>query len=136
MSAPSAQTLQRLASETGLQAGTLEKLDNPLLREPLTAEHIKPRLLGHWGTTPGLNLIYAHLNRQIRDRELNAIESIQRVSVPGAHRHAEAAPLHHRRRRGPVPNRTRGSTSGRRLDADQGHHLRRRQRWLTSSRNR
>ena len=56
-----------------LSVGQIYLLDNPLLREPLTAEHIKPRLLGHWGTTPGLNLIYAHLNRQIRQRELNAI---------------------------------------------------------------
>jgi len=56
-----------------LSVGQIYLLDNPLLREPLTAEHIKPRLLGHWGTTPGLNLIYAHLNRQIRRRELNAI---------------------------------------------------------------
>ena len=56
-----------------LSVGQIYLLDNPLLREPLTAEHIKPRLLGHWGTTPGLNLIYAHLNRQIRDRDLNAI---------------------------------------------------------------
>jgi xylulose-5-phosphate/fructose-6-phosphate phosphoketolase len=56
-----------------LSVGQIYLLDNPLLREPLTAEHIKPRLLGHWGTTPGLNLIYAHLNRQIRQRDLNAI---------------------------------------------------------------
>ena len=48
-------------------------LDNPLLTEPLAAEHVKPRLLGHWGTTPGLNLIYAHLNRVIRDRDANVI---------------------------------------------------------------
>src|SRR5258708_17522042 len=48
-------------------------LDNPLLREPLRAEHIKPRLLGHWGTTPGLNFIYAHLNRVIKARDLNII---------------------------------------------------------------
>ncbi|WP_344428501.1 phosphoketolase family protein [Pseudonocardia ailaonensis] len=48
-------------------------LDNPLLREPLVPEHVKPRLLGHWGTTPGLNLLYAHLNRAIRDRDLNAL---------------------------------------------------------------
>ncbi|HEY0716892.1 MAG TPA: phosphoketolase family protein [Streptosporangiaceae bacterium] len=47
--------------------------DDPLLREPLRAEQIKPRLLGHWGTTPGLNLIYAHMNRLIRDRDLNMI---------------------------------------------------------------
>jgi xylulose-5-phosphate/fructose-6-phosphate phosphoketolase len=48
-------------------------LDNPLLREPLRPEHVKPRLLGHFGTTPGLNLIYVHLNRVIRARDLNAI---------------------------------------------------------------
>src|SRR5215831_4549164 len=48
-------------------------LDNPLLRESLRPEHIKPRLLGHWGTTPGLNFIYAHLNRVIKARDLNVI---------------------------------------------------------------
>src|SRR4030081_3270713 len=53
--------------------GQIYLLDNPLLREPLTLEHIKPRLLGHWGTTPGLNFIYAHLNRIIRARDLNVI---------------------------------------------------------------
>ncbi len=47
--------------------------EDPLLREPLRAEQIKPRLLGHWGTTPGLNLIYAHVNRLIRARDLNMI---------------------------------------------------------------
>jgi xylulose-5-phosphate/fructose-6-phosphate phosphoketolase len=46
---------------------------NPLLREPLTLEHIKPRLLGHWGTTPGLNFVYVHMNRVIRERDLDAI---------------------------------------------------------------
>src|SRR5690349_5175319 len=56
-----------------LSVGQIYLLDNPLLREPLAAEHIKPRLLGHWGTTPGLNLIYAHLNRIIRHRDLNVI---------------------------------------------------------------
>jgi xylulose-5-phosphate/fructose-6-phosphate phosphoketolase len=56
-----------------LSVGQIYLLDNPLLREPLRAEHIKPRLLGHWGTTPGLNLIYAHLNRAIRERDLDAI---------------------------------------------------------------
>jgi xylulose-5-phosphate/fructose-6-phosphate phosphoketolase len=49
-----------------LSVGQIYLLDNPLLREKLTAEHVKPRLLGHWGTTPGLNFIYAHLNRVIR----------------------------------------------------------------------
>ena len=48
-----------------LSVGQIYLLDNPLLREPLEREHIKPRLLGHWGTTPGLNFIYAHLNRVI-----------------------------------------------------------------------
>ncbi|WP_329792450.1 phosphoketolase family protein [Lentzea sp. DG1S-22] len=54
-----------------LSAGQIYLLDNPLLTEPLTPEHIKPRLLGHWGTTPGLNFLYAHLNRVIRDRDLD-----------------------------------------------------------------
>ncbi|MBX9718462.1 MAG: phosphoketolase family protein, partial [Microbacteriaceae bacterium] len=55
-----------------LSVGQIYLLDNPLLREPLLPEHIKPRLLGHWGTTPGLNFIYAHLNRAIiaRDAEM------------------------------------------------------------------
>lgn len=56
-----------------LSVGQIYLLDNPLLREPLRAEHIKPRLLGHWGTTPGLNFIYAHLNRLIRLRDLDVI---------------------------------------------------------------
>src|ERR1700761_7307391 len=54
-----------------LSVGQIYLLDNPLLREPLKPEHIKPRLLGHWGTTPGLNFIYAHLNRVIRARDLD-----------------------------------------------------------------
>jgi xylulose-5-phosphate/fructose-6-phosphate phosphoketolase len=53
-----------------LSVGQIYLLDNPLLRSPLTTEHVKPRLLGHWGTTPGLNLIYAHLNRVIKRRNL------------------------------------------------------------------
>ncbi|NZD64566.1 phosphoketolase family protein [Rhizobium sp. WYCCWR 11290] len=56
-----------------LSVGQIYLLSNPLLREPLKAEHIKPRLLGHWGTTPGLNFIYAHLNRLIRARDLDII---------------------------------------------------------------
>ncbi|MGB3928789.1 MAG: phosphoketolase family protein [Sphingobium sp.] len=51
-----------------LSVGQIYLLDNPLLREPLKSEHLKPRLLGHWGTTPGINFIYAHLNRIIRAR--------------------------------------------------------------------
>ena len=56
-----------------LSVGQIYLLANPLLREPLRAEHIKPRLLGHWGTSPGLNLVYAHLNRAIRTHDLDAI---------------------------------------------------------------
>ncbi len=56
-----------------LSVGQIYLLDNPLLKEPLTTAHIKPRLLGHWGTTPGLNFIYAHLNRVIRKRDLDVI---------------------------------------------------------------
>ncbi|MBE3074819.1 MAG: phosphoketolase family protein [Actinobacteria bacterium] len=56
-----------------VSVGQIYLLDNPLLREPLLAEHVKPRLLGHWGTTPGLNLLYAHMNRVIKERDLNAL---------------------------------------------------------------
>src|SRR5919109_5442612 len=56
-----------------LTVGQIYLLDNPLLRQPLTPAHIKPRLLGHWGTSPGLNLLYAHLNRAIVARDLNMI---------------------------------------------------------------
>jgi xylulose-5-phosphate/fructose-6-phosphate phosphoketolase len=56
-----------------LSVGQIYLLDNPLLREPLTLRHIKPRLLGHFGTTPGLNLVYVHLNRVIRERGLDMI---------------------------------------------------------------
>ncbi len=56
-----------------LSVGQIYLHDNPLLREPLRIEHVKPRLLGHWGTTPGLNFIYLHMNRLIREHDLNAI---------------------------------------------------------------
>src|ERR1044072_5321448 len=56
-----------------LSVGQIYLLDNPLLREPLATEHVKPRLLGHWGTTPGLNLLYVHLNRIIRNRDADVI---------------------------------------------------------------
>ncbi len=56
-----------------LSVGQIYLYDNPLLKEPLSLDHIKPRLLGHWGTTPGLNFIYAHLNRIIKSRDLNVI---------------------------------------------------------------
>jgi xylulose-5-phosphate/fructose-6-phosphate phosphoketolase len=56
-----------------LSVGQIYLMDNPLLREPLRAEHVKPRLLGHWGTTPGLNFIYAHLNRVVKERSLDML---------------------------------------------------------------
>src|ERR1700760_938125 len=56
-----------------LSVGQIYLLGNPLLREPLAPEHVKPRLLGHWGTTPGLNLLYVHLNRAIRERDLSVV---------------------------------------------------------------
>jgi xylulose-5-phosphate/fructose-6-phosphate phosphoketolase len=56
-----------------LSVGQIYLLNNPLLKDPLKIEHVKPRLLGHWGTTPGLNFIYAHLNRVIKARDLNMI---------------------------------------------------------------
>jgi xylulose-5-phosphate/fructose-6-phosphate phosphoketolase len=62
-----------------LSVGQIYLYDNPLLREPLTLRHIKPRLLGHFGTTPGLNLVYAHLNRVIKARDL----SVLYVAGPG-----------------------------------------------------
>src|SRR5215469_7833926 len=79
---PTPQTLspEELANMDGywraanyLSVGQIYLLDNPLLRQPLTKEHIKPRLLGHWGTTPGLNFVYVHLNRLICDRDLDMI---------------------------------------------------------------
>src|SRR5581483_12197944 len=62
-----------------LSVGQIYLLDNPLLRKPLRAEHIKPRLLGHWGTTPGQNFIYVHLNRAIKEHDLDMIY----ISGPG-----------------------------------------------------
>ncbi len=56
-----------------LSIGQIYLFDNPLLTEPLKVEHIKPRLLGHWGTTPGLNFVYVHLNRVIKRDDLNII---------------------------------------------------------------
>src|SRR3569623_1099303 len=56
-----------------LSVGQVYLLDNPLLKIPLAIEHVKPRLLGHWGTVPGLNFIYAHLNRLIKERDLNIL---------------------------------------------------------------
>src|SRR5437667_9619578 len=62
-----------------LSVGQIYLLENPLLRQPLRVQHIKPRLLGHWGTTPGQNFVYVHLNRVIRQHDLNMIY----ISGPG-----------------------------------------------------
>jgi xylulose-5-phosphate/fructose-6-phosphate phosphoketolase len=62
-----------------LSVGQIYLLANPLLREPLRIEHVKPRLLGHWGTTPGLNFVYVHMNRVIKERDLDVIS----VTGPG-----------------------------------------------------
>ncbi|MGZ3646748.1 MAG: phosphoketolase family protein, partial [Ktedonobacteraceae bacterium] len=56
-----------------LTIGQIYLQDNPLLREPLRPQHIKPRLLGHWGTSPGLSFIYVHLNRLIKEQDVNMI---------------------------------------------------------------
>src|SRR6202049_4371188 len=56
-----------------LSVGQIYLYANPLLREPLKREHVKPRLLGHWGTTPGLNFVYVHFNRVIKQHDLNVI---------------------------------------------------------------
>src|SRR4029077_11279327 len=60
-------------AENYLSVGQIYLYDNPLLREPLRIEHVKPRLLGHWGTTPGLNFIYVHMNRMIREHDLDVL---------------------------------------------------------------
>ncbi len=62
-----------------LSVGQIYLYDNPLLKKPLKLAHIKPRLLGHWGTTPGLNFIYVHLNRVIKEHDLNVIN----ITGPG-----------------------------------------------------
>src|SRR5689334_19846173 len=62
-----------------LSVGQIYLYDNPLLKQSLTKEHIKPRLLGHWGTTPGLNFIYVHLNRLIKQRDLDMLY----ITAPG-----------------------------------------------------
>ena len=73
----SADTLHRMdrnwRAANYLSVGQIYLLDNPLLKEPLTLAHVKPRLLGHWGTTPGLNFIYVHLNRIIQQYDLNMV---------------------------------------------------------------
>ena len=94
-----------------LSVGQIYLLDNPLLREPLRIEHTKPRLLGHWGTTPGLNFVYAHLNRIIRERDLNVLyvagpghggPGRGRERVPRGHLQ-RGLPAHRQRHRGHPP---------------------------------
>ena len=62
-----------------LSVGQIYLMDNPLLKEPLQLKHVKPRLLGHWGTTPGQNFLYVHLNRVIKEYDLNMLY----ISGPG-----------------------------------------------------
>jgi xylulose-5-phosphate/fructose-6-phosphate phosphoketolase len=66
-----------------LSVGQIYLYDNPLLREPLTREHVKPRLLGHWGTTPGLNFVYVHLNRLPVDEHLAPDGRVMEGLKPG-----------------------------------------------------
>src|SRR5271165_5982374 len=79
----SADELQRInaywRAANYLSVGQIYLLQNPLLHEPLRIEHVKPRLLGHWGTTPGLNFIYVHCNRLIKKYGLNMIN----ITGPG-----------------------------------------------------
>ena len=94
-----------------LSVGQIYLLDNPLLREPLRLEHVKPRLLGHWGTTPGLNLLYAHMNRVIRERDLDAIYITgPGHGGPGARR--QRLPRGHLQRGLPDISRTRRACGG------------------------
>ena len=83
MGTPSTELLSQMdaywCAANYLSVGQIYLYDNPLLKEPLRPEHIKPRLLGHWGTTPGQNFVYVHLNRIIRDYGLNMIY----ISGPG-----------------------------------------------------
>ena len=58
-----------------LSVGQIYLYDNPLLREPLTMDHVKPLVVGHWGTTPGQNFVYVHLNRVIKKHDLNMTTS-------------------------------------------------------------
>ena len=86
-----------------LSVGQIYLIDNPLLEEPLQADHVKPRLLGHFGTVPGLNLLYAQANRVIKARDLHAVRRRSQSRGPGPgstpgpthQRRAVAARLHH-----------------------------------------
>src|SRR5580765_2470952 len=89
-----------------LSVGQIYLLDNPLLREALRAEHVKPRLLGHFGTTPGLNFLYAHLNRAITSRDLSMIF----VTGPG---HGGPGLVANAYLEGTTPSGTRTSASAR-----------------------
>ncbi len=112
---PSDETLETIdrwwRAANYLSVGQIYLLDNPLLREPLDRDHVKPRLLGHWGTTPGLNFLYAHLNRVIaRARAVDDLRhrSRPRRPRPGRQRlprrHLHRGLLrHHPGRRGPAP---------------------------------
>ena len=91
-------------------SGELHLLDNPLLKTPLERAHVKPRLLGHWGTTPGLNLVYAHVNRLIRARGLDAIF----IAGPG---HGGPAVVANAYLKGPTAGSIRTSAATRRVSS-------------------
>ena len=102
-----------------LSVGQIYLLDNPLLRHRLEPEHVKPRLLGHWGTTPGLNFIYAHMNRVIRNADLDAIFVVgpghggpggRRERLPRGHLH-RGLPRDHARRGGDARSSSGSSRS-------------------------
>jgi xylulose-5-phosphate/fructose-6-phosphate phosphoketolase len=124
-----------------LAVGQIYLMANPLLREPLDIEHIKPRLLGHFGTVPGLNLVWAHANRQIRRRDLDAVF----VAGPG---HGGPGPnacawlegtyseLYRRTKRGWPPSSTSSpSPAGYRATARPRHrvHFTKEESWATHS---
>ena len=90
-----------------LSVGQIYLLDNPLLREPLEAEHVKPRLLGHFGTTPGLNFVYAHLNRAIVARDLSH-DLRHRAGSRRARARRQRVPRRHVQRGLPAHRRGRG----------------------------
>ena len=95
-----------------LTVGQIYLQDNPLLREPLRPEHIKPRLLGHWGTSPGLSFIYVHLNRLIRAHDVD----VDLPRRPGPRRAGDRSPTSTSRARTPrsIPRcrRTRRACGG------------------------
>src|ERR1017187_6990597 len=124
-----------------VSVGQIYLLDNPLVREPLRPEHVKPRLLGHFGTAPGLNLVYAHLNRAIRSRDLSTIyvtgpghggpALVANAYLEGTYSEVYAA-LHRRREATAAEGKAAGVPSGKPAIAQtafQARLLEARERW-------